>query len=171
LVKGVQALNEAYYENLEVLNEWNEGSLDTWEAVAKVQSALEEAFGLKVSADFVKKNLKEIGELASGDVTNLEELRLKAAQDFVVNLDVSEDSKSLLETYLLELSNRAKDNAIEIGASLDDSSYIESLNKMLEAGQITKEEVQAMFAAIGYSVDLKTTKKKVQNVTHFEYSD
>jgi hypothetical protein len=38
---------------------------------------------------------------------------------------------------------------------------------MLKAGEITADEVKKTFAAIGYAVDIKTTKKKVENISTF----
>ena len=57
--KGLVALNEVMTDSVDILDEWNEGSLDTWEAVGKIQEALEDTFGVKVSADFIKENLKK----------------------------------------------------------------------------------------------------------------
>jgi hypothetical protein len=72
--KGLVDLNEIITDSIDILYEWNEGSLETWEAVGKIQKALEDAFGVKVSADYIKKNLNEIKQLAFGDVSALEEL-------------------------------------------------------------------------------------------------
>mgnify|MGYP003294954288 CR=1 FL=1 len=42
---------------------------------------------------------------------------------------------------------------------------------MLEAGKVTKDEVQNVFNSLGYTVDIKTTPKKIANTTNFEYTD
>ena len=55
-VKGVDALTEVLEDNLETLIKWDEASLDTYEAADKVQTALEDVFGVRVSADFIKNN-------------------------------------------------------------------------------------------------------------------
>jgi len=59
-VKGVDALTEVLEDNLETLLKWDEASLDTYEAADKVQTALEDVFGVRVSADFIKNNLADI---------------------------------------------------------------------------------------------------------------
>jgi hypothetical protein len=59
-VKGVDALTKVLEDNLEILLKWDEASLDTYEAADKVQTALEDVFGVRVSADFIKNNLANI---------------------------------------------------------------------------------------------------------------
>ena len=171
--KGIVALNEVISENIDTLYEWNEQSLDTWQAVAQVQESLTDVLGLEVSSDFVQKHLKEIKALADGDVSSLEALRQEAAKDYILNLDISDEGKRNFESLIDSLINQAENKAkgIEIGATIDDSSYLEQLNKMLEAGDIAADEVKKTFAAIGYAVDIRTTKKKVENTSKFSMTD
>jgi hypothetical protein len=42
---------------------------------------------------------------------------------------------------------------------------------MLEAGDIAADEVKKTFAAIGYAVDIRTTKKEVKNTSQFVMDD
>ena len=171
--KGVVTLNKVVNENIDTLYKWNEQSLDTWEAVAQVQKSLLDVLGLKVSSDFVQRYLKEIKALADGDVSSLEALRKEAAKDYILNLNISDEGKRNFESLIDSLINQAENKAkgIEIGATIDDSSYLEQLNKMLEAGDIAADEVKKTFAAIGYAVDIRTTKKKVENTSSFSMTD
>ena len=168
--KGVVQLNDVMKDSTAILSEWNEGSLETWEAVAKVQEALENAFGVKVSADFVKNNLKEIQELANGDVSSLEQLQQAAARDYVLNLDLADNAKNNLLAMLNQAIDLAQNevDGIAVDAKLNDSSYIEQLNKMLEAGEITADEVKKTFGAIGYAVDIRTKKVPSTTTQHYE---
>lgn len=169
--KGVVSLNKALKDNLDILQKWNEESLDTWEAVAQVQTALEEAFGVKVSADYVKDNLEDIKKLADGDTSSLEALQQAAAKDFVLNLAISDDAKgnfvAMINQFISAAEAESNGLEIDVGATMDLDSYTNQLNKMLEAGDITAEEVKKTFAAIGYAVDIKTTKKEVKNTSEF----
>ena len=169
--KGVQSLNKVLGESSEILYEWNEGALETWESVAKVQEALEQAFGVKVSAEFVKNNLAEIQALAQGSTDNLEALQQAAARDFVLNLDIADDAKNNflagLDQFIAAAEAESKGIELDVGANLNLASYTEQLNKMLEAGDITAEEVKKTFAAIGYAVDIQTTKKELTSTSHY----
>lgn len=170
--KGVVYLNEVMEDSIDVLMEWNEESLDTWEAVAKVQDALEDVFGIKVSADYVEEHLEDIQKLAKGDVSELERLQQAAAKDFILNLAISDESKynmlSMIEGFIKEAEAYQDDIKLEVGAAMNLDSYTEQLNEMLKAGDITAEEVKKTFAAIGYAVDIKT--KKVPTTTHQTYT-
>lgn len=168
--KGVEQLNEVLFDNIEILKEWNEGSLETWEAVSKVQDALENVFGVRVSADYVKKNLADLQRLANGNVESLEELRQEAAKDYILNLDISSSAKNSLLNGFYTLLNEVEGKDIEIGATLDDTDYINKLNEMLKAGDITAEQVQNAFGALGYSVDIRTTKRQIENTTYVQGS-
>ena len=168
---GVRQLNEAVTESIDVLAEWDEGCLATWEAVGKVQKALEKTFGVKVSANYVKENFAEIQKLAEGDTSALEELQIAAAKDFIINLAIDDNSKNNLLAGLNGFIEAAEAEAggiqIDVGATMDLKSYTGQLNEMLEAGKITADEVKSTFAAIGYAVDIRTTQKEVKNVSTF----
>ena len=168
--QGVVQLNDVMKDSIDVLLDWNELSLDTWEAVGKVQEALENAFGVNVSAEFIHNNLEKIQQLANGDVSSLEELQEAAARDYVLNLEIADDAKNSLLSMLNKAIDLAENEAdgIVVDATLDDSSYINQLNEMLEAGEITAEEVKKTFGAIGYAVDVRTTKKQVANTSTYE---
>lgn len=169
--KGVVSLTEVLNDSAGALTEWNEASLDTWEAVGKVQEALKGVFGVNVSADFVEKNLSKIKQLAAGNVSVLEELQQEAAKDFVINLDISQESKNnlsnMLDLFIKQTELESEGLELDVGAKINLDSYTQQLNKMLEAGDMTAEEVKNMFAAIGYAVDIKTTKRALTSTSHY----
>jgi len=97
---GVKELNKELGENSSILYEWNEYSTDTWEAVSKVQDALESALGVRPSADFIKNNLEDIQRLAQGDTTALDKLRDAATEDFIINLAISDKTEGDLLAFI-----------------------------------------------------------------------
>lgn len=174
-VKGVDALTKVLEKNLETLIKWDEASLDTYEAADKVQTALEDVFGVRVSADFIKNNLSDIQRLAQGSTENIKELSRAAAIDFALNIDtMSEETKGNFVAMINQLADIAADG-IEIGTNIEDindSDYIAQLNKMLEAGEITAEQIQQSFGALGYSPDIKFKTVKQKNTTiHYVYDN
>ena len=162
-VKGVDALTEVLEDNLEILLRWDEASLDTYEAADKVQTALEDVFGVRVSADFIKNknNLADIQKLAQGSTENLEELSRAAAIDFALNIDtMSEETKGNFVAMLNQLADIAANKTIEIGTDINNDEYITQLNQMLEAGEITAEQIQQSFGAY---------IKYIKRTTHYIY--
>ena len=172
-VKGVESLTKALDKNLKVLAEWNEASLETWEAADEVQTALESVFGVRVSADFIKENLKDIQDLAQGSTDNLEKLSRAAAEDFALNLDTaSEENRNWFATLLNQFAAMANETDIGVSVDLDDKDYLNRLNQMLEAGEITAEQVQGAFGALGYTPDIqyRTDTQRTETV-HYVWDD
>jgi hypothetical protein len=101
--EGVEKLGEVLDKNSSILTNWNEASLDTYEAVAEVQEVLEKVLGVEVSYDYVKKYLADIRDLANGDTEALEQLRVEAAKDYVLNLGIDENSASAVTSVIDEL--------------------------------------------------------------------
>ena len=160
-IKGIDALTEVLEDNIETLKKWDEASLDTWEAADKVQTALEDVFGLRVSANYVKEWLPEIGELAEGNTEKLQEMSKAAAVDFALNLDTTtEENRNWFASLLEDFADQAEAANFEIGMTINDSAYIEKLNAMLDAGEITAEQVQQAFGALGYVPDIKYETKE-----------
>lgn len=172
-VKGVDALNEVLSDTLDTLLQWNEASLDTYEAADKVQTALEDVFGVRVSAEFIKNNLSEIQALAQGSTENLEELSRAAAVDFALNIDtLSEETKGNFVAMINQLADIAADKTITVGTDINNEEYISSLNEMLANGEITAEQIQQAFGAVGYAPDIKyRTDKQKSTTTHYIYDN
>ena len=147
--RGVKNLKSALEDDIEVLTEWNEGAYETYEAASKVQQALEQMFGVKVSSNFVYEHLEKIKKAAEGDIEAIEELGILASKDFVANLIITDTAKNQLNNLIDELSSKD----IEVGLSCDTSSAINELNKLLETGDVTKEELESAFNSIGYTPD------------------
>ena len=151
--KGVDSLKDSLNKNAKILEIWNENAIETYEAVAEVQTALKDVFGVEVSADFVKKNFKEIQALANGDTSALEQLRQAAAKDYVLNLGLEEGATNTINSLLDEVINQ--DRNIAIGTSVDLGNSVEEINKLLEAGVLTADQITAAFNAIGYEPNIK----------------
>ncbi len=162
---GVENLQKALEDNLDVLREWNEDSLETYEAAAQVQSALEEMFGIKVSADFIHEKLGKIQKAAEGDISAIEELQVLAARDFVVGLEISDEYKTKLDDLITEIENKGAN--LEIGGELklENSEGIAALNELLLAGAVTEEQMQDMFNSLGYSPNVDMVEAPEPQVT------
>jgi hypothetical protein len=119
----VSKLATAFKDGKNALNNWNDLSLDTWEAVANIQTALEEIFGFKVSGKYVKENLEELSRLASGSTQDLEKLRKAAAEDFILNLDIADSEKNALKKGLSQFldSLTPEQKALGVSLNLEDS--------------------------------------------------
>lgn len=114
-------------------------------------------FGVKVSDDFIREHLEDIRNLANGDVDALEELQAAMAKDFVVNLHLNDEDMAFLDSKIDEYNN----SDIRIGTYLDDQAFIDGLNKMIESGAMTSDEVQSYLNSIGYEPDFDPVTAEV----------
>lgn len=158
--QGMNALQEAFEDNYEILVEWNEGSLDTWEAVNALQQSLKDVLGVEVSSTFVSSHLEEIERLINGDSQALEELSQEAATDYIANLEGVADATKLQVTNILsQIQDLAAGQDLGIGVELEgEDEMITSLNQLLAEGKISAEQLQAAFNTIGFNPDIEYVK-------------
>jgi len=55
---------------------------------------------------------------------------------------MSEETKGNFVAMLNQLADIAADKTIEVGTDINNDEYIAQLNQMLEAGEITAEQIQ-----------------------------
>ena len=168
--KGIDKLRDVLEDSIEVLEEWDEDALETYEASAKVEEALKDVFGVDVDADFVKENLDDIKGLAEGSEESLNRLSVALAKKQVMDLTIESSTKDEINAVIDELDALRNMPDAEIGMTFDDSDFINKMNKLLENGDITAEQLQGILNSVGFKPDLKmktiegkptTTKQKI----------
>lgn len=120
---------------------------------------------------------KLLERIAKGDTDAISELRQAAAKDirtnWVVNSDYSAalDGLSSLETQLSDFVSNWDDFSID--AKFDDTDALSGMNELLAAGQITTEQMQDYFNALGYTptVEYDYAEQTVRHVGSFPYLD
>ena len=157
---GVEALGDALDSNYDLLQDWRKGltsSVDAYKAIGKVQDALEEMFNIRVSEDFINEHFEQLRDLANGNVEALEELQDAAAKDYVAHLYINADDTRIQEIrnelngYIDEFSQKN----IEVGASIDDTDFINALNNMIDQGELTSSQVQDYLNSMGYEPEFE----------------
>ena len=151
--RGVENLQKALDDNLEILEDWNENAFETHEAAAAVSSALEEMFGVRVSSDFVHQYLNDIKDAAEGDIEAIEKLSALAAKDYVTHMAISQEDQAAINNIIDELSNQ--DVTIGAKVKVDNQESIDAINEMLRAGEMTEEELNSIFSAINFKPNVK----------------
>ena len=99
--------------------------------------AMGDVFNLPVSTKFIEDNLTDLKKMVDGDVEAFERLQAAAAKDYVANLSINANTDRInevrneLNAFIDEYSGRD----IGFTASIDDSPFVQSLNKMIENGE------------------------------------
>lgn len=159
LNKGLHTLSKNWADISETLREGKRGSIEYAEALGSLGSALEEAFGYAPTAEFIEAHLGTIEEVANGDIEALQRLQDAIAVDMVYNMEyktaINGQSKSPKEIQDILLGLLSKlDTSLELGENATVSQdYLDSLQAMLNSGQMTSDELDALMRAKGFEIE------------------
>jgi hypothetical protein len=90
-------------------------------------------------------------------------LREAALEDIITNIKTELDGTAL-DTFSEEynnIQNTLADKNLEVGATLDDSKFIESCNAMILAAGLSADEVNDLFSGMGYDVTFDEEPQEV----------
>ena len=134
------------------LEKVDKGTADYYKTLGEMAEAMGDVFNIPVSTKFIEDNLADLRKMVDGDVEAFERLQVAAAKDYVANLSINANTERIdevrneLNAFIDEYSGRD----IGFTASIDDSPFVQSLNKMIENGELTEQQVNEYLAGIGY---------------------
>ena len=170
--KGLDKLSESFEDNYKILKSGNKTTLSYVQALTETKDALADVLNTSsenISNDFVESHLDEINQLANGDLSALDSLREAAAQDYVVKIsqegNLTPENLEWLKNQITQISGMS----IDVGSSLNDQSFIDGLNDMLDAGTMTVDQVNSLFGMMGYdpTITWKTERKPVFDLSKY----
>lgn len=154
--RGLGNLGDKFTDIKEVLDNGAVASSEYQEALSELDSIMSDVLTIDtgtLSKEFLssKTNLELMEEAAKGSVEAIEKLRLLAAQDIVIHAAIDEAAKT---TLLADLANLASQD-IEIGATLNNTQFADSLYDAAIAAGMTVDDIQRMFDSLGWEPDIK----------------
>lgn len=168
--KGMNKLNDSLDDNEKILRKGDKTSLEYADAMDETREAVADMVNVSkedISPSFVTDNLDDIKLAADGDTDALQRLRVAAAQDILVGIyespdsTLTEDHFNYLQSKLTELGNMD----VEVGASVDDEEFCNTLDAMMKSGEMTEEGVQSCLNAIGYDPQIDYVDEKTSVTT------
>lgn len=177
--KGLTTLTKSWDDNFEIIKRGNKASLKYAEAIGEVKTAFEEMFGVKPSTEYIEQYSNEINEMANGNLDSLQKLQDALAEDYIINMEFSTainenwsgtiaDAQAQLRGLLDDI-----DTSVEIGKeSTLSSDFLDSVQGMLDAGVIAEEQLESLFRAKGYELNITGWKKipgPVKKITQTTY--
>ena len=166
LSKGLEALVKSWDKTSSVIQKGNKATLEYAEAIGETKTALEEMFGVQPSTEYIEQHFNKINDLINGDLSSLQELQDALAEDYIVNMEYStaindswqgsiSDAQETLNNLINDL-----DTSIEIGKeSTLSSDFLDSVQDMLDAGVIAEEQLENLFRAKGYELNITDWKE------------
>lgn len=162
--KNIAKLSKYLLENADALSEANKGTESYKTAISgmveDVKAALsmydengnEINLGINIDDAFVEEHLADIQAMAAGDEEALNRVRRAAAEDAVLKVTAEvDDYKAWMSIQaLMDKCTELDSMEIEVGANIDDTAFIASLNNMIKSGQYTADQVAAALESMGY---------------------
>lgn len=162
LNKGLDDIQENYSDwNKAILNA-SENSREYVTAITGMRNAVADVLNVSndyVSNDFIVEHLNDIKLAAEGDIAAIERLRVA----FVENI-AGEEVFSEIKDEFLDFQNFLLTNPLELGAKLDNHSFIDACNQMIASGKMTALQVQEAFKSLGFDVELNSVTVPVPEV-------
>lgn len=165
--KGVKDLASDWEDLNEVMSDENAELEDVSAALAKIKGPLQNILNLSdeqfelLSEDFARDNWDLIQDVINGVEGSVDELRDKAGESILLNIEGAIDPNGELNQQLVDLHNQILDldgKSFEVGVKLDpvqNAEFYASCNEIINAAKMTQEQAEAYFAALGYDVELK----------------
>ena len=172
--KGLITLAENFADYRKTITTAEKGTEEYNTALKGISDAMNDVLGLddvELSQDFLTDtvNLDLMAQAAKGSTEAVESLRAAAAQDILthVELDPSVDpaDKQKLIDNFNALQTELDGLDLSIGAKVDTAGMYDELNNMIRTTQMTTEQVQDYFNALGYTPEIETDTVD-QVITH-----
>lgn len=170
--KAVEDLGDNYEDYAKVLSEANKNQdIKNTEKYSKAIGNLRKNISLltgieedAISQDFIDSEATQqaLSDIANGVDGAVEKLRLMASMDQIqINLNLNEEELSTLYSQIEELN--AQD--IEIGAIINDAPALDALADLLNQTNMTGEQMQAIFNALGWDPEIEYVPVNVDTAT------
>ena len=174
--KGVESLSDGWKDWNSVLKKSSKESQEYWEALDKTQDALADLLDASddvkkyFTDDFIKENADEIAKAAKGDEKAIDSLRRAALKQIVLNIELNDNSKLTNEELwksVQGLQDKIKELNlnVEVGTTIDDQSFVDACNNMIEQASLTKEQANAIFEQMGFNANFETDSQPTKYVT------
>ena len=152
--KGMTRLQDALENYGKVLKSGDRLSLEYAEGMDEVRSSVADLLNVTeddISVNFVEENFDDIQAAANGDTEAIGRLRAAAAEDIVQSFHLEDDGTT---DYLIDKARELATMDIQPYANIDDQEFIDTLNAMLESGQMSVKQLNSYLNDFNVDPDL-----------------
>lgn len=179
VAKGIMKMNDAIDTLADNFEDWSDilqNSTETSEEFADAMINTKDAVAdlLDVSSDFVSndfilEHLDLIKEAAEGSEEAIDSLKAALADDIIANIllnnELSASADEIMADYQWLVDNLQD---IEVGATVDDGDFVNKMNELIQSANMTVEQVNALFDAMGFEANFATQEvPTVQRVPEY----
>lgn len=175
LDRGIGNLVDNLEDYQKALAESNEGSAEWSRTLGDLKNDLADvlnvADGSMLSDSFAQDVLAsdDLQAALDGDSDAILRLRLAAADDIIVNLDVDDSDLATVQSDWDWIKNYIETTDIN-APGVDQTQLINTFNEMIKAGNMTKEQIEAALSGLNVSANLSVDYNKVTHEVPFQHS-
>ena len=179
VAKGIMKMNDAIDTLADNFEDWSdifqnstESSEEFAEAMVGTKNAVADLLDVSsdfVSNDFILEHLDLIKEAAEGSEEAIDSLKAALADDIIANIllnnELSDSAENIMADYQWLVDNLQD---IEVGATVDDGDFVNKMNELITSANMTVEQVNALFDAMGFEANFATQEvPTVQRVPEY----
>lgn len=173
VAKGIMKMNDAidtladnFKDWLDILQNSTESSEEYADAIINTKDAVADLLDVSsdfVSNDFILEHLDLIKEAATGSEEAIDDLKAALADNIIANIllnnELSDSAENIMADYQW-LVNNLQD--IEVGATVDDGDFVNKMNELITSANMTVEQVNALFDAMGFEANFATEEVPIK---------
>ena len=155
--KGIDSLASGLEDWKDILKTTEKGTTTYAYAIGELKTAASQL--LNVNEDFISddflvnpENMANFEKAAKGDTDAIWSLREALAKDFILNLDIDEESKNNFLTSLNSLLTEIP--TIKIGAEINDEKFKTKIGDILAQSKMTAEQANAFLSTMGLHMEV-----------------
>lgn len=175
LNKGVKTLCSNWEDFNDVMTDSEASAEDLAEIMPEVNEAVQDMLNLSdeqfalLPPDFARKHWKLINDVTNGVDGAIDELRNKAGEEILLNIDaVLNDEQLQADVLALHSQIAAFDQSqFTVGVALDpvaQADFYAACNDIISKAGMTQQQANAYFANMGYDVEFEEKPAAEQNI-------
>ena len=166
--QGIKELADNWDAWGKVLNSENKGTLEYSTTLTNVRNTMKKLLNINkdLSEDFLtnEKNLKLMKKASEGNAEAIKTLRKEATKDIIVQMDLDPDATEQVTSAVNSILDSAEYDDLQIGASLETTSFYNALQGLLDAGAVTTDEMNTILEGIGFEPTVEMETVTVQSI-------
>lgn len=155
--KGIDSLASNFEDWKDILKTTEKGTTTYAHTIGELKTAA--SLLLNVNKEFISddflvnpENMANFEKAAKGDTDAIWALREALAKDFILNLDIDQESK---DSFLASLNSLLTEiPTIEIGAEINDENFKKKIAEILQESKMTAEQANAFLSTMGLHMEI-----------------
>ena len=157
-----EKLSKAVSDNADALEANDKNSVEYAKAIGAITNEVNDWLGTDWDTDEIEKYKDAILDVAKNGENATESIKIlqeAAASNLIDQADVSQENKNTLQNALTSMLDEVDIPSIEIGTEISEvegmKNFVDSLEQMVNASQITVDEANGILESLSFNPDIE----------------